>query len=178
MKNLLIGLFIGAFSLSASASFGNFSCQYSDVYKVKSKWKLKKKPAVSHDRVVTVKGSLGAEKGSVSIQSDYLFGTSVKQQIKLYRAMRDNENDLAFAKFHNKTAEQVKSNQWVSQYIRFSLPKEREHKDFVAYLGYFKAVEGNDESASAAVILESKEKASFASLNERQEEYKLLCVKK
>lgn len=179
MKLLLISL-LALISTSVMADV-DFTCSYRDSFQVQKKNKVKTKYGKP---VVTVKGTLkDSTGGKLSIKSAYLYGTKSKQKIKFYRAERDNEANLSFAKFHNKSSEQVSQKVWLPTYVRFSLPKKAlkgKEKGFTAYFGFFQAKEnvntiGSDDPSATAIEVTEEELKEFAKENDKVFEYKLWC---
>ncbi|MBK25144.1 MAG: hypothetical protein CME70_14215 [Halobacteriovorax sp.] len=183
MKLFKIGMLAALLSTSAFAEV-KFTCSYSDVYKVEKKGKVKTKYGKP---VVKVSGELSETSGGkLSVKSAYLFGTKSKQKIKFYRHERENEANLKFAKFHNKTSEELAAKTWLPTYVRFSLPKkslEGKEKSFPAYFAYYGAKEnvntiGSDDPQITEVEVTEEELAEFSKENEKSFEYKLWCKRK
>lgn len=179
---MFIGLLAGLLSTSVLADV-KFSCAYSDVHKVMKGKKVKTKYGKA---IVKVKGTLSETGGgTLSIKSDYLYGTNKKQKVVFHRHNRDGEGELKFAKFHNKTQAQLDAKAWLPTYVRFSLPKKSlkgEEKEFPAFFGFFRAKEdvnsiGSDDPQATAVEVTEEDLKEFAKENEKSLEYKLWCKK-
>ncbi|MFT6069137.1 MAG: hypothetical protein ACJAT2_000386 [Bacteriovoracaceae bacterium] len=173
------------FSLLSTSAFAkvSFTCSYADSFKVESKGKVKTRYGKP---IVKVKGSLKEDGGGkLSITSDYLYGTKKKQKVKFYRAQRSNESALSFAKFHNKSNQQVQDKVWLSRYLKFSLPKKAlkgKDKGFTAYFSFFQASEdvksiGSEDPTATEVEVTEDELKEFSRENEKEFEYKLWCKK-
>lgn len=170
-------------SLLSTSAFTKvkFTCSYADTYKVENRGKVKTKYGKP---VVKVKGTLKKNGGGkLSITSDYLYGTKKKQKVNFYRAERANEEGLSYAKFHNKSNQQVQDKVWLSRYLKFSLPKkalEGKKKGFTAYFGFFQANEdvntiGSDDPTATEVEVTEDELKEFSKENEKEFEYKMWC---
>lgn len=173
------------FSLLSTSALAkvNFTCSYADTFKVEKNGKVKTKYGKA---IVKVKGTLKENGGGkLSISSDYLYGTKKKQKVKFFRAVRSNEKALSFAKFHNKSDQQVQDKIWLSRYIRFSLPKKAlkgKDKGFTAYFAFFQATEdvnsiGSDDPTATEVEVTEDELKEFSKENEKEFEYKMWCKK-
>lgn len=181
MKLLMIGMTAALLSTSLLADV-KFKCSYSDSYKVEKRGKVKTKYGKA---IVKVSGTLSEDGGRLSVKSDYLFGTKSKQKVQFYRHNRQNEEGLKFAKFHNKSAQQLADKTWLPTYVRLSIPKkslEGKEKSFPAYFGFFQAKEdvntiGSDDPQATEVEVTEDDLKEFAKENEKSLEYNLWCKK-
>ncbi len=88
---------------------------------------------------LTIRGNFEDDVGLLQIKSNFVFTSNVFKSFKVYRNERNNEENLAFAKFDNKTPTEKENKTWKTSYYRFSLPKDvlsEKTKQFKAYFGF------------------------------------------